>query len=1324
MSTFCRNPLHPGPCKGWKKKLGVIAPGALNAINKAQQEKTAAKRAARAVAKSEAEKKVATGNKNVLAHPLLAKQATVTHTHTALGDSADKALAKGSKAILNKTEIKKYSQLKGAQVADLAASHGLLNDKQNKQDYAVYVQAKIAEALAADNQGGGSGKHYRAFLEQRAGLLGDALAAKYLPKCKTGDHDCDGLAYEGLSGYAAGQLYHAMYQNDPDGLNQLEADLSKLDGDGAKVRDYLKSKGVDVTKPTPAPAPAAPKAAPAPAAAPAAPKAAPAPAAAPAANLVPDKGMTDNQKLLMAQLGTSATKAAKKKALTKTVSGMSQEEMDSLPADVKAQLKDVLDLGGPAGKKEADAFHEPLTPNTPPTPEQAAQLAAQAAGKAAMGQAPVPLGATDKALLYGSVDPKAFLALPPDQQHALLADLKKMHDDDPNGPAKGILAFLTGSTSGKTDLSPAQIAAGQAVSNPFMPVDEVMDEFGKMGVAEYQNLPSDLHNSVQAQVKFYAESGDPKAVKLAEKFGIVPPPADEPTPAPAPKPGIPEPGPTASLPENVSKVEQVGAGPGLSPAAADAAGYAMGSKTGTAKQKLAAYEKLTPEEFQSLSPSSQKLILADLDKIHDKFLDPKKKEQVNAVKAKLGLATGGGAGSGGAADTTAPSTDLGAPAPTSVEQAAANAGADKILQINSWLDPKTSADPTWKAQLADKILNTKQHGTGFGNSTSKIFAEALTNDLLDKLDVTNADEAEKKHVLDPLTAEIKSAILQDGEPTPVLDALEALHEKALKHDSTKESGLQGVMDAIDAWHEKNKIDPLGGGPTDAQIAKLYEHAGLPAPSSLDAFVPGGETTVVNQLSNKAFAHHIITTAGLSGVDENWTGGETLMKISDALKADYMKALKNGDTTPGGLAAELPKMAKNTAEEAAKQVAANGWAPDSPIVESWKSSHLLAQIKDYLDLNGGGSPAGAGGGSTHSAPAAVKTAAKKAAPSGPTAAKLTGSHKLDSAQMLTIHSAYKSFGAGAYMSADDSEKWDNLTATASALAGKAGFPKNLSVADIMQTVDSQIANNLGVPNANMLENKIKDWMATPAGAAYVKNHVVSPAKVNSLAGYTAPPPKLPGLKAGQLIQTKPGPGKYDPNKPATDFHPHTPQQAQKELDDYLFNNGKVLSAGHWKAVTRYTGNAYTQMNAYLRGKDSSGNLYPPFKASEQTKKDVLMIQDAMMPLQSDHLLNRGTGWNFVPKEFQGADNLKKLIGKTFEDKAFMSTTVAGGGQGFHGPVKLTIEAPAGTHALFVKAKSQYSSENEMLLAAGTRFRVLSVEEKGGQTHVRVRVVTPK
>jgi ADP-ribosyltransferase exoenzyme len=116
---------------------------------------------------------------------------------------------------------------------------------------------------------------------------------------------------------------------------------------------------------------------------------------------------------------------------------------------------------------------------------------------------------------------------------------------------------------------------------------------------------------------------------------------------------------------------------------------------------------------------------------------------------------------------------------------------------------------------------------------------------------------------------------------------------------------------------------------------------------------------------------------------------------------------------------------------------------------------------------------------------------------------------------------------------------------------------------------------------------------------------------------------------------------------------------------------------------------------------------------------------MMPLPQHTLLKRGTGWPPDLKAFQA--NPDALLGKTFEDPGFVSTTVAGSSGHFSGQaLQLVIEAPKGTPAAFVNGVSDFKDEeNEMLLAAGTRFKVLSVEKTtAGHTLLRVRVVGDK
>jgi hypothetical protein len=57
-TTFCRNPLHPGPCKGWKHTLKKVAPGAYDALEKARIEKLNQKRTAKIKQLQDAGKKI------------------------------------------------------------------------------------------------------------------------------------------------------------------------------------------------------------------------------------------------------------------------------------------------------------------------------------------------------------------------------------------------------------------------------------------------------------------------------------------------------------------------------------------------------------------------------------------------------------------------------------------------------------------------------------------------------------------------------------------------------------------------------------------------------------------------------------------------------------------------------------------------------------------------------------------------------------------------------------------------------------------------------------------------------------------------------------------------------------------------------------------------------------------------------------------------------------------------------------------------------------------------------------------------------------------
>ena len=75
----------------------------------------------------------------------------------------------------------------------------------------------------------------------------------------------------------------------------------------------------------------------------------------------------------------------------------------------------------------------------------------------------------------------------------------------------------------------------------------------------------------------------------------------------------------------------------------------------------------------------------------------------------------------------------------------------------------------------------------------------------------------------------------------------------------------------------------------------------------------------------------------------------------------------------------------------------------------------------------------------------------------------------------------------------------------------------------------------------------------------------------------------------------------------------------------------------------------------------------------------------------------------------------------KDNAFFSSTIMQGGAGDFAlrPVELRVLVPKGTHAFYAEAHTAHPDEKELLLQAGTHFRVLKVEEKTETAEETVR-----
>jgi hypothetical protein len=144
----------------------------------------------------------------------------------------------------------------------------------------------------------------------------------------------------------------------------------------------------------------------------------------------------------------------------------------------------------------------------------------------------------------------------------------------------------------------------------------------------------------------------------------------------------------------------------------------------------------------------------------------------------------------------------------------------------------------------------------------------------------------------------------------------------------------------------------------------------------------------------------------------------------------------------------------------------------------------------------------------------------------------------------------------------------------------------------------------------------------------------------------------------------------------------------------------------EAITTYSGSKYTTINSELRRKS----------VSKTTQKVVDLLDLAMITSSSKMVVHRAAS---VPAVVDAMKNNKNLIGLTFTDDAFVSTTKnktllrqfeSGHMQGDNTTHLYVIHVPAGTNYVDMSEYSQFgNAEEEILLERGLKFKITEVED---------------
>lgn len=199
------------------------------------------------------------------------------------------------------------------------------------------------------------------------------------------------------------------------------------------------------------------------------------------------------------------------------------------------------------------------------------------------------------------------------------------------------------------------------------------------------------------------------------------------------------------------------------------------------------------------------------------------------------------------------------------------------------------------------------------------------------------------------------------------------------------------------------------------------------------------------------------------------------------------------------------------------------------------------------------------------------------------------------------------------------------------------------------------------------------------------------------------------------------------------------QTESHMLDLERDAMKAFGQSGQSALRTYSGSSYMEMNGYLRYRAAGKSHDEAVKLSGISSRQLKAIEDAKKALNGwrtteDLVLRRGTDLGDLAGFMSGdfSTNLSSLYGKSVKELNDMFSGTVGQyagftstsslwDRGFSGDVEMVIYAPKGTSASSIMSISQYgTAEGETLLNAGTKVRIISIEDSDGHEGSSIRI----
>lgn len=177
----------------------------------------------------------------------------------------------------------------------------------------------------------------------------------------------------------------------------------------------------------------------------------------------------------------------------------------------------------------------------------------------------------------------------------------------------------------------------------------------------------------------------------------------------------------------------------------------------------------------------------------------------------------------------------------------------------------------------------------------------------------------------------------------------------------------------------------------------------------------------------------------------------------------------------------------------------------------------------------------------------------------------------------------------------------------------------------------------------------------------------------------------------------------------------------QKDYYKLNEDVSFSRDENPAIFKYTGGDYEIINALERGgsqlekvKKCYGEDYVESLngLGEKISKELSKFK-----LNTPLKLKRSVGnVDYITKATSSVDDMKKMIGKTFTEKGFTSTTICSDAQlpfgGINNPTKTTLEiiVPKNIRGAYIYKISESPAEFEFLIDRNTTYKIIDAGER--------------